>query len=107
MKIIIIIALGIAAFIGVLWLLCVLAILAYQGITYVWNGVLDFGYYMFKTMASDIRQFLLDLKKRKNQNPWIIMMNPAYRMFKWIKSLSIFVGKISLMFEIDKYKKSL
>lgn len=35
MKIIIIIALGIAAFIGVLWLLCVLAILAYQGITYV------------------------------------------------------------------------
>lgn len=49
MKIIIIIALGVAAFIGVLWLLCVLAILAYQGITYVWNGVLDFGYYMFKT----------------------------------------------------------
>lgn len=65
MKIIIIIALGIAAFIGVLWLLCVLAILAYQGITYVWNGVLDFGYYMFKTMASDIRTIFARLKEKK------------------------------------------
>lgn len=65
MKIIIIIALGIAAFIGVLWLLRVLAILTYQGITYVWNGVLDFGYYMFKTMASDIRTIFARLKERK------------------------------------------
>lgn len=69
MKIIIIIALGIAAFIGVLWLLCVLAILAYQGITYVWNGVLDFGYYMFKTMASDIRTIFARLKDKKEPEP--------------------------------------
>lgn len=65
MKIIIIIALGIAAFIGVLWLLCVLTILAYQGITYVWDAILDFGYYMFKTMASDIRTIFARLKERK------------------------------------------
>ena len=69
MKIIIIIALGVAAFIGVLWLLCVLAILAYQGITYVWNGVLDFGYYMFKTMASDIRTIFTRLKEKKEPEP--------------------------------------
>lgn len=33
---------------AVLCLLCVLAILAYQGITYVWDAILDFGYYMFR-----------------------------------------------------------
>lgn len=65
MKIIIIIALGIATFMAVLCLLCVLAILAYQGITYVWNAILDFGYYMFKTMASDIRTIFARLKERK------------------------------------------
>lgn len=65
MKIIIIIALGIAAFMAVLCLLCVLAILAYQGITYVWDAILDFGYYMFKTMASDIKTIFARLKERK------------------------------------------
>ncbi|MEE0474026.1 hypothetical protein [Holdemanella biformis] len=65
MKIIIIIALGIATFMAVLCLLCVLAILAYQGITYVWDAILDFGYYMFKTMASDIRTIFARLKERK------------------------------------------
>lgn len=50
---------------AVLCLLCVLAILAYQGITYVWDAILDFGYYMFKPMASDIRTIFARLKERK------------------------------------------
>ena len=67
MKIIIIIALCIMAFFGVLGLLLVLGILAYQGITYVWNAILDFGYYMIKTMASDIKMLFARLKESKEQ----------------------------------------